>query len=161
MSTTEGAPPNIRPGRARNQNDTATVDFIERLLACRYVVGGDNPLEGLDCYGLVRTIQSGLFGLALPPIHPDDRDPNAMVGNLARRAEAKQWQDVDYPKAGDIVIMGNVDGRQFHMGVVVFMNSVCCVVHTDSNSGVVVDDIVALPVKGFNQIRYKRHISKC
>lgn len=151
----------MRPGRAKDWNDARTVDFIERLLPCRYVVGGDDPVEGLDCYGLVRTIQRGLFDLDLPPIHPDDRAPDGMVVTLARRHEAKQWQEVEYPKAGDIAIMGNVDGRQFHMGVIVFMNSVCCVVHTDSNSGVVVDDIVALPVKGFNQIRYRRHISKC
>jgi hypothetical protein len=72
--------------------------------------------------------------------------------------ERQAWEEVSEPdvKELDLVLMGNVAKRDFHLGTFIIPATVGAVIHIDKAAGVVVDDIPALKASGFNYLKFYR-----
>lgn len=138
--------------------------FIAGLIGRSYAFGGDGPRE-FDCYGLVAYVQRHCFNRDLPDI---DRSNVAQTTEAVSRKVAhgllnnparKLWRRIDDPNAaaeGDIALMGNVDGRNYHIGTAVFLGRNFVVLHAEHPAGVTWDDVPSLRVKGYNRITFFR-----
>lgn len=137
-------------------------EFVtNELLGKPFKHGADGP-NAYDCYGIVRAVQWNGFGIWMPTIDRVDINPHGLARRLMDPDTREEWIEVNEGRAkhGDIVVMGNVDGRDYHMGVRLRIGQQVLCIHTDEKTGCVVEDIATLPIKGYHKIRYFRHKSK-
>jgi cell wall-associated NlpC family hydrolase len=136
-------------------------ELFNSLIGRPYQHGADGP-EAFDCYGLVRHVLREAYDQDLPIIErstvpaTSNAIARAVATHFSRPVERQRWDEVKEPHDGDVALMGNVDGRNFHVGVAVLLGRVFSVLHADEKAGVIVDDVVSLPVKGFHRINYFR-----
>jgi len=128
---------------------------LRALIGRPYVVGADGP-DAFDCYGLARYVLGEIYGVELPTIAREAAEPRATARAILGHPERVMWERVAPPQDGDLVLMGNVDGRDFHLGVFVADGARRLVLHTDAPTGVVADDWPTLLAKGFHNVRYFR-----
>lgn len=138
---------------------------LEQVVGVPYQVGADGP-DLFDCYGLARWIQSECFGVPMPSIERTDISYTALAKTMLKHEDRRHWIQVDTPEHGDLILMGNVDGRDFHLGTYIMVGCTALCIHTDGPNdgtvggpGVMVDDVVALGIRGFHSFRYLRHYS--
>jgi cell wall-associated NlpC family hydrolase len=131
--------------------------FYESLIGKPYKVGAQGPSE-FDCYGLARHIQQELAGIRMPEIAPVEPTTRAQAEAMLSHTERDAWEEVPESEARelDLVLMGNVAKRDFHLGTYIVPATTGAVIHIDKAAGVVVDDLPALRASGFNYCRFWR-----
>lgn len=86
-------------------------DVLE-LIGCPYVLGGNAPTDGFDCYGLLKYARAHYFGLATPlgggAVTARERfSTHTRETTIERAATGGDWQRVDVPGSpGDCVLLG-------------------------------------------------------
>jgi cell wall-associated NlpC family hydrolase len=128
---------------------------LAALLGRPYVVGADGP-DAFDCYGLARHVLREVYGEALPAITRATAEPRAVARAILGHPERARWERVPQPFDGALVLMGNIQGRDFHLGVAVADGRQMLVLHTDDGPGVIADDLMSLPARGFHNITFFR-----
>lgn len=80
-----------------------------------YQRGAQGP-HAYDCWGLVRAVQSSLFGRDLPEVDVTSANMRGVVREFMTHVEHGRWAVVDQPAEGDCVELG--EGRHpCHIGV--------------------------------------------
>ena len=131
--------------------------FLESLIGKPYKIGARGPQE-FDCYGLARHIQLELAGIDMPEVAFAEPTTRAQAEAMLSHKEREAWEEVPESEAKefDLVLMGNVAKRDFHLGTYIFPSTAPAVIHIDRKAGVVVDDLPALRASGFNYLRIFR-----
>lgn len=134
-------------------------DFIEgELLGKPYKMGADGP-DAYDCYGVVRAVMLK-EGIVLPGIARNDMPHKVLATAMLGCPERVQWVEVEKGGPGDLMVMGNVDGRDYHLAVRLKFGREHFCIHTDEKTGVTIDNIQTLGFRGYHRFRYFRHKSK-
>lgn len=136
------------------------LSFLECLVGKPYKIGARGPDE-FDCYGLARYIQLHLAGVDMPDVAFAEPTTRAQAEAMLAHPERQSWEEVSESEARelDLVLMGNVQKRDFHLGTYIVPATTGAVIHIDKAAGVVVDDIPALKASGYNFLRYFRRIA--
>lgn len=136
---------------------TDRLAFLESLVGKPYKIGARGPDE-FDCYGLARYIQMELAGVDMPDVAFAEPTTRAQAEAMLSHPERQAWEEVEAADVRDLdlVLMGNVAKRDFHLGTYVKLTTTGAVLHIDRHAGVVVDDIPALRASGFNFLRFFR-----
>ncbi|MGA0595391.1 peptidoglycan endopeptidase [Enterovirga sp. CN4-39] len=129
--------------------------FLSDLIGRPYAIGARGP-EAFDCYGLTRHLQRELARIEMPDVPFANPTTRAAAEAMLSHPERQAWEEVEHPEDLDIVLMGNVAKRDFHLGTFVIPAISGVVVHTDQANGVVADDIPSLKAVGFNYLRFFR-----
>lgn len=131
------------------------LSYITGVIGRPYRIGARGP-DAFDCYGLVRFVLGELQGLGLPddlgrPIVTTRDQAEAMLSH----PERENWMEIPAHEAQDLdlILMGNVLGRDFHLGLFMQAGSNVGVLHVDQTRGVVFDDMPSLKASGFNYLR--------
>lgn len=135
------------------------VAFLEALIGRPYRIGAMGP-EAFDCYGLARHVQASLYAMPMPALPFVAATTRAQAEAMLAHEERRNWREVPEHAArdGDLVLMGNVARRDFHLGTFVVPGTAGVVLHVDRAAGVVADDLPALRSIGFNYLRLFRRI---
>ena len=136
---------------------TDRLAFLESLIGKPYKIGARGS-DAFDCYGLAAYIQCELAGVQMPDIGLVEPTTRAQAEAMLSHPERQAWEEVSESEAQDLdlVLMGNVAKRDFHLGTFVRMTTTGAVIHIDKAAGVVVDDIPTLRAIGFNHLRFWR-----
>jgi cell wall-associated NlpC family hydrolase len=136
---------------------TDRLAFYESLIGKPYKIGERGPAS-FDCYGLARHIQTELAGVSMPDVSFAEPTTRAQAVAMLSHPERQAWEEIPEAEARelDLVLMGNVAKRDFHLGTYIFPATTPAVIHIDRRSGVVVDDLPALRASGFNYLRIFR-----
>jgi cell wall-associated NlpC family hydrolase len=134
---------------------TDRVARLAALIGRPYAVGADGP-DSFDCYGLARHVLRECYGEDLPAITRASAEPRAVARAILGHPERSRWERVSQPFDGALVLMGNIQGRDFHLGVAVADGRQMLVLHTDEGPGVMADDLLTLPARGFHNITFFR-----
>jgi hypothetical protein len=131
--------------------------FFTGLVGKPYRIGARGP-DAYDCYGLARHVQRELAGVEMPDIPPVEPTTRAMAEALLVHPERQAWDEVPEGEARelDLVLMGNVAKRDFHLGTVIQPSTRWVILHIDRTVGVVADDAPALRASGFNHLTFYR-----
>ena len=134
--------------------------FLESLIGKPYRIGARGP-DAFDCYGLARHIQLELAAVAMPDVEFREATTRAQAEAMLNHPERSNWYEVPEHEARDLdlVLMGNVAKRDFHLGTFVVPVTAGVVIHTDRDCGVVVHDMPTLRAIGFNFLRFFRRKS--
>lgn len=132
-------------------------EFLESLIGTPYKIGATGP-DAFDCYGLARHVQIHLAGRKMPLLEIAPLKTRQQTELLLKHPERLLWGEVLESQARefDLVLMGNVAGRDFHLGTVIVPSTAKQVLHISQYAGVVVDDIPTLKATGFNYLRFFR-----
>lgn len=133
--------------------------FLEDLIGRPYRIGATGP-DTFDCYGLARHVQAALYAVPMPSLPFVAATTRAQAEAMLTHEERRNWREIPEHEArdGDLVLMGNVAKRDFHLGTFVIPGTAGVVLHVDQHAGVVADDIPALRSVGFNYLRIFRRI---
>lgn len=138
-------------------------DLVERWLGRPYAPAGDGP-DAFDCYGLVRHFDRVYGPDRLPDItRPADEalSKDAISGVLRGAPVRGHWRKVTgLARHWDVVVMGNIDGREFHLGRCLMQRGQFGVLHVEPRLGVVFDDLPTLRLKGFNRVDHFRPVER-
>lgn len=145
---------------------TERAQFLKSLIGKPYAFGANGPDE-FDCYGLVVYLHKHCCGADLPEIdrtgieETTEAISRAVARNLLRHPDRERWAQLPEGAEGDgdLVVMGNVDGRNYHIGLALFLGRQFVIVHAEYPSGVTYDDRFSLEAKGYNQIHFFRRVS--
>jgi cell wall-associated NlpC family hydrolase len=131
--------------------------FYESLIGKPYRIGARGP-EAYDCYGLARHIQQEMAAVEMPDVAFAEPTTRAQAEAMLSHPERQAWGEVEEAEARelDLVLMGNVAKRDFHLGTFICPGTTGAVLHIDRITGVIVDDIPALRAIGFNYLRFYR-----
>lgn len=131
--------------------------FLEALIGRPYRIGATGP-DAFDCYGLARHLQHHLFSYELPELGAVYVTTREQAEAMLSHPETRNWREIPDHEAqdGDIVLMGNVLRRNFHLGTFVVPVTAGVVLHVDEPNGVVADDLPSLRSIGFNYVRIFR-----
>jgi len=137
---------------------TDRLAFFESLIGKPYKIGARGEDGCFDCYGLARHIQLELAGIDMPDVAFAEPTTRAQAEAMLSHPERQAWDEIPEGEARelDLVLMGNVAKRDFHLGTFIKPGTVGAVMHIDKVAGVVVDDIPALKASGYNFLRYFR-----
>lgn len=133
------------------------IAFLQSLIGRPYRIGATGP-DAFDCYGLSRHVQHALYGYELPVLPFVAATTRQQAEAMLNHPERGNWQEVDEHDArdGDIVLMGNVAKRDFHLGTFIVPATSGVVLHINEQAGVVVDDLPSLRAIGFHYLRIFR-----
>jgi cell wall-associated NlpC family hydrolase len=131
--------------------------LLEGLIGKPYKIGARGPDE-FDCYGLARYIQLHLADVKMPDVGFAEPTTRAQAEAMLSHPERQAWEEIPEAEARklDLVLMGNVRKRDFHLGTYIVPATTGTVIHIDKTAGVVVDDIPALKASGFNYLKFYR-----
>lgn len=136
---------------------TDRIAFLQALIGRPYKLGATGP-DAFDCYGLARHVQENLYGVALPVLPFVAVTTRQQAEAMLNHPERGNWHEIPEHEArdGDLVLMGNVAKRDFHLGTFIVPATSGVVLHINEQSGVVVDDVPSLQAIGFNYLRIFR-----
>jgi len=128
--------------------------ILESLIGRPYLIGATGP-DAFDCYGLARYIQAELYDVAMAELPFVAATTRSQAEAMLNHAERKNWREIPEHEArdGDLVLMGNVIRRDFHLGTFVVPETAGMVLHVDQLAGVIADDLPSLRSIGFNYLR--------
>jgi cell wall-associated NlpC family hydrolase len=134
--------------------------FFESLIGKPYKIGERGP-SAFDCYGLARHIQIELADVSMPDVAFAEPTTRAQAEAMLSHPEREAWEEIPEAEARelDLVLMGNVAKRDFHLGTYIVPATTGAVIHIDKAAGVVVDDIPALKASGFSYLKFYRRKS--
>lgn len=137
-----------------------TVDrmqFLESLIGKPYRIGAVGP-DTFDCYGLAKHVQANLYAINLPELPFVAATTRSQAEAMLNHVERQNWIEVEEHNAkdGDLVLMGNVLRRDFHLGTFIIATTQGVVLHINEFSGVVADDLPSLRSIGFHYLRIFR-----
>ena len=135
------------------------IAYIDGLIGGGYREGARGPREW-DCYGLAQHLQDRFYGYRMPELAFVAATTRAQAEAMFAHPERQNWHEVpDYDaRDGDLVLMGNVLKRDFHLGTFVVPEVSGVVVHVDRGRGVVADDLPGLRAIGFTYTRLFRRL---
>ena len=115
--------------------------------------GKEGP-EAFDCWGFVRAVQRDHFGVEMPAVTAPESwaKANEMIQSHEERGN---WQQVDDPREGDLVLMAR-NRHPVHIGVLVSANGKLGALHCQQSSGVVFSAIPQLRACGWGALTYYR-----
>ena len=128
---------------------------LAALIGRPYAIGARGP-DAFDCYGLARHVQREFAAIDMPDVPFTDPTTRAAAEAMLAHSERALWREVEQPHDLDLVLMGNVAKRDFHLGTFVVPVTAGIVLHIDKANGVVADDIPSLRATGFNYLRFFR-----
>ncbi|CAO4174946.1 NlpC/P60 family protein [Methylorubrum extorquens] len=133
---------------------TDRVAFLSDLIGRPYRIGATGP-DSFDCYGLARHIQAALYDVPMPELPFVAATTRQQAEAMLNHAERQKWREIPEHEAqdGNLVLMGNVAGRDFHLGTYVVAGTAGVVLHIRETVGVVADDLQSLRAIGFNYLR--------
>ncbi|QIJ76188.1 peptidoglycan endopeptidase [Methylobacterium sp. NI91] len=131
--------------------------FLSDLIGRPYRIGATGP-DAFDCYGLARHVQAALYAVPMPELPFVAATTRQQAEAMLNHAERQNWREIPEHEArdGDLVLMGNVAGRDFHLGTYVVPSTAGVVLHINERAGVVADDLPALRAIGFHYLRMFR-----
>lgn len=156
-----GAARDLRPGALPEplggDDVTDRLAVLDGLIGRPYALGASGP-EAFDCYGLARHVQATLYAVDLPELPRRPATTREQAEAMLAHPERSRWTEVSPTDArdGDLVLMGNVARRDFHLGTFVVPVTAGVVLHTDPRTGVVADDVPSLRGVGWNYLRLFR-----
>jgi cell wall-associated NlpC family hydrolase len=115
--------------------------------------GAQGPDE-FDCWGFVRYVQRVQYSIALPDVLVPDTWP-AVRDLLENHGEHRNWNKVDTPQDGDIVMMAR-NRIPVHVGIALRANGAQGVLHCFEPSGVVFQPLPSLRIGGWGGLTYYR-----
>jgi cell wall-associated NlpC family hydrolase len=138
---------------------TDRLTFLGSLIGLPYRVGATGP-DAYDCYGLAQHVQRHLYDVEMPALPYVAATTRQQAEAMMLHPERLNWREVPDAEArdGDLVLMGNVAKRDFHLGVFVVPVTAGVVLHVDQGRGVVADDLPALRAIGFAYARLFRRV---
>lgn len=107
------------------------------------------PYHEKDCYSLVREVSGRLFGISLPVITDYAANPAAAVDHWER---CMNWEKLDGPELGCVVVMGQALGCAKHVGIYVGD----AIMHSTRKYGSVIQDMHQVAMAGYTHLRYYR-----
>lgn len=130
------------------------VAFLSNLIGRPYRIGATGP-DAFDCYGLARHIQATLYDVPMPELPFVAATTRQQAEAMLNHAERQNWREIAEHEAqdGDLVLMGNVGGRDFHLGTFVVAGTAGVVLHIREAVGAIADDLPSLRATGFNYLR--------
>jgi hypothetical protein len=132
--------------------------FLSSLIGRPYELGARGE-DSFDCYGLARYLQHELAGIEMMEVPFVEASTRAQAEAMLSHPERKLWEEVEHPRDLDLVLMGNVAKRDFHLGTFIVATTAGGVLHIDRANGVVFDDIPSLKASGFNYLKiYRRTV---
>jgi cell wall-associated NlpC family hydrolase len=127
--------------------------WATQYIGLSWEYGGQGP-EAYDCWNFVRKIQRDHFGVEVPIIVIEDQ--RQASHEMQANSELDNWQSVDVPQEGDIVMMARAK-IPAHIGVCVRANNQIGVLHCIQKSGVVFTAMSMLSSNGWGSLKYYRH----
>ncbi|WP_018261880.1 NlpC/P60 family protein [Methylobacterium sp. WSM2598] len=137
--------------------------LLDALIGRPYRVGATGP-DAFDCYGLARHVQATVYGTEMPALAYTAATTREQAEAMLAHPERARWTEVSDAQArdGDLVLMGNVIRRDFHLGTFVVPVTAGVILHVDQGRGVVADDLPALRSIGFVYTRlFRRTAEPC
>lgn len=133
------------------------LDLLNGLIGQPYQLGASGP-DAWDCYHLTQHLQRELYGYGMPDLPSVAATTRAQAEAMLAHPERGNWREIPDHEArdGDIVLMGNVLRRDFHLGTFVVPTTAGVVIHVDQGRGVVADDLPGLRSIGFTYTRLFR-----
>lgn len=124
---------------------TDRIAFLSDLIGRPYRIGAMGP-DSFDCYGLARHIQAALYDVPMPELPFVAATTRQQAETMLNHAERQNWREIPEHEArdGDLVLMGNVAGRDFHLGTYVVAGTAGVVLHIRETVGVVANDLPSL-----------------
>lgn len=129
------------------------IGAVAALVGRPYRPGGRGP-EAYDCYGLVRHVRSLLLGDQMSDVPTATATTRAAARAMLTSPERQRWAEKSLPEHCDLVLMGNVSGRDYHLGIFLVPSSTGIVLHADEPCGVVSNDLASLLAIGYNSCRF-------
>jgi cell wall-associated NlpC family hydrolase len=129
--------------------------YLAGLIGTPYCPGAEGP-EAFDCYHLVAHVLANLEGYRLPRLQAEPATTREAAEAMLAHPERANWQEVASPQDLDLVLMGNVLKRDFHLGIYVLIGSSGSVLHCDRDRGVVRASVSILRQTGYNYLRFFR-----
>ncbi|KAB7783490.1 NlpC/P60 family protein [Methylorubrum populi] len=138
---------------------TDRVAFLSDLIGRPYRIGATGP-DCFDCYGLARHVQATLYDVPMPELPFVAATTRQQAEAMLNHAERQNWREIPEHEArdGDLVLMGNVARRDFHLGTYVVPGTAGVVLHIDKANGVVADDLPSLRAIGFHYLKVFRRL---
>ena len=133
------------------------ITFLSDLIGRPYRIGATGP-DAFDCYGLARHVQEAFYEVPMPELPFVAATTRQQAEAMLSHAERQNWREIAEHEAqdGDLVLMGNVAKRDFHLGTYVVPGTAGVVLHIDEKNGVVADDLPSLRSIGFRYLRIFR-----
>lgn len=139
----------------------AREEFLAGLIGRPYAIGAEGP-EAYDCYHLARIIQERLGGYSMPRINVERPTTREIAQAMLAHSERANWRELEpheTPRDLDLLLMGNVQKRDFHLGVYVILGSSGSVIHCEAERGVVRASVPMLRQTGYNHLRFFRRLA--
>jgi hypothetical protein len=89
-------------------------------------------------------------------VQRDGMPHKVLAHNLLSNPARDLWIQVPRGQHGDLMVMGNIDGRDYHLAVRLRFGREFLCLHTDEKTGVLMDELMALGFRGFHKFRYFR-----
>lgn len=122
--------------------------WAETYLGRPWVSGAAGP-DAYDCYGLVRAVYAGRFGVALPVLEVDAARPLAAARAMRDFEGYGAWVSVDgRPAEGDVIQMGHAR-HPHHVGIWIDADG-GRVLHSVEGTGVLAQPLASLRLHGWN-----------
>lgn len=135
------------------------VGLLRSLLGVPYVINGQEPSEGLDCFSCVRILQRDLFERYMPILHVKEESISEYIRATFKIKKACDWTPVDDPVHGCVVELSR-HNLTHHCGVYIDIQSslpghnLTGLVHCLPKIGVCFDPIETLKISGWRRFTY-------
>lgn len=130
----------------------------EFYLGIPWKVGGRNPDQGLDCWGLLRYVYKLQFGIELPE-HAAPATSLAPSDHVTEdELNAHTWVELVSPAVGDVVALGKQQGF-CHVGIYV-ETPAPSLLHSSFNCLSAIIPLKVLYRQGFHHVKYYRHVDR-
>tara|TARA_Y100000310_G_scaffold345867_1_gene472002 strand:- start:25694 stop:26098 length:405 start_codon:yes stop_codon:yes gene_type:complete len=130
--------------------------IAHKYAAIPYLDGGRDPVRGLDCWGLVRTVLMHEFSVPELPEWGAILDGDHAEFNDAYRTMRSRFKRVVSAKPGDVVCVFNPAGQCAHVGIVINGDTGPTVLDTTTKSGVQTSPMNQYARKYDNRLELRR-----
>jgi len=136
-----------------------TRHWSEQYIGAPWRYGAAGP-DAFDCWGLVRAIYAGQFGITVDAVDIDAYRPLAVRHAFERSDERSKWREIHLGKAleGDVVLLSH-GYHPHHVGLWLDGGGV---LHAVEGAGVVFQSRQSLTLHGWNLLNaYRRMGAQC
>lgn len=127
--------------------------WASQYIGRRWEAGADGP-DSFDCWQFVRYVYRHHYNIELPLVPVDPDDLRAVMEAFNGHEERTNWQQVQTPADGDVVLMAR-RGKAAHVGIYISEGLMRGVIHCRKGAGVIFDR-VSVVKEGFPKLEYYR-----
>lgn len=127
--------------------------WASQYIGRQWEFGKEGP-DSYDCWGFVRHVQREHFAIEMPVI-PYGTDWHETADHLAKHQERDNWNQIDKPQEGDVVMMAR-SRLPIHIGVWINANGTQGVLHCLQGAGVLFQPGKGLAACGWGHLQYYR-----